>query len=134
MTSVCGFISKFGRPYSVYYALIHNTGKDIFVRLSISVGEWWRHDTYENRYALCIDVTSEGENWRMAVQQPILSPQHNFDKFGHWLGPKTSRSDPLIREIMEVADFVVTHDPEVLSYLTGRRTDYTGRDLQIMDN
>lgn len=100
------------------------------MRLSISVGEWWKHDTYENRHALCIDVTPEGENWRMVVQNPILSPQESFAKFGQWLGPKTSRDNPLIREIMEVADFVVHHDPAVVSYLMGGRPDYSGRDVQ----
>lgn len=130
MTSVCGFISQWQRPYSVYYALIHNTRKDVFVRLSISVGEWWRHDTYENRHALCIDVTVGREKWRMVVQEPILSPQQNFAKFGQWLGPRTSRDNPWMQEIMEVADFVVHNDPAVLGYLSGGRPDYTGREVQ----
>ena len=130
MTSVCGFISKDERPYSVYYALIHNTRKDVFVRLSISAGDWWRHDTYENRYALCIDVTPKGKGWRMTVQDAMYSPQQNFAKFGQWLGPKTGRNNPLVEELMEVADFIVTHDPAVLTYLTGQRPDYTGRDVQ----
>lgn len=129
MTSVCGFISKGERPYSVYYALIHNTRKDIFVRLSISIGDWWRHDTYENRYALCIDVTPHDQHWRMSVQDSMYSPQQNFAKFGHWLGPR-DRHDPRIQELLEVADFIVSHNPAVLTYLTGRRPDYTGRDLQ----
>jgi len=130
MTSVCGFISRWERPYSVYYALIHNTQKDIFVRLSISVGDWWRHDTYEHRHALCIDVTPDGKNWRMQVREAIDSPQRNFAKFGQWLGPKAGRHDPLVQEIMEVADFIVANDPAVLSYLTGRRPDFSGREVQ----
>lgn len=130
MTSVCGFISKGKRPYSVYYALIHNNRKDIFVRLSISVGDWWRHDTYDNRYALCIDVTPQGEHWHIAVREQVYSPQQNFAKFGQWLGPKARRDDPLIQEIIDVANFIVMHDPAVLTYLTGQRPDYTGRDVQ----
>ena len=73
MTSVCGFISKDNRPYSVYYALIHNTRKDIFIRLSISIGDWWRHDTYENRYAVCIHVAPKepkDKSWRMSILDP----------------------------------------------------------------
>jgi hypothetical protein len=135
MTSVCGFISLGERPYSVYYALIHNSRKDIFVRISISVGDWWRHDSYENRHALCLDVTPSGEHWRMAVQEPILSPQQNFAKFGHWLGPKAGRNNPLIQEIIEAANFIVSHDPAVLTYLMGQKPDFTGRDVPtIIEN
>jgi hypothetical protein len=130
MTSVCGFISKSEQPYSVYYALIHNNRKDTFVRLSISVGDWWRHDTYENRFALCIDVTPNGKNWRMSVQDPIYSPQQNFAKFGRWLSRKEGWNSPAIQQLVEVANFIVAHDPAVLTYLTERRPDFTGRNVQ----
>jgi hypothetical protein len=130
MTSVCGFISRFDRPYAVYYALIHNNRKDIFVRLSVSVGEWWRHESYENRHAMCMDVTPARENWRITLRDAIYSPQQGFAKFGIWLGSKEDRKNPLVEEIMEVANFVILHDPAVLTYLTGRRADYTGRDVQ----
>lgn len=130
MTSVCGFISKDERPYSVYYALIHNTRKDVFVRLSISVGDWGRHDKYEDRYAICIDVTPGRQDWHMSVLEPIYSPQQNFAKFGRWLGPNAGKNDPLVEELMEVAEFIVNHDPAVLTYLSGHRPDYSGRDVQ----
>lgn len=130
MTSVSGFISKEERPYSVYYALIHNTQKDIFVRLSISVGDWWRHDTYEDRYAVCVDITPGGHDWQMTVLDPVYSPQQNFPKFGQWLGPKAGAQNPMIQELVEVANFIATHDPAVLTYLSLQRPDYTGRDVQ----
>lgn len=129
MTSVCGFISRNDRPYSVYYALIHNSRKDRFVRLSISVGEWWRHDTYENRHALCLDATLQDENLRLSVRDPMHSPQQDFPKFGHWLSADADCDDPLLQELIEAANFVITHDPAVLTYLAGQRPDYTGRDL-----
>ena len=127
MTSVCGFICKDERPYSVYYALIHNTMKDIFVRLSVSVGDWWRHDTYKDRYAVCLDVTPGKKNWRISVLEPIYSPQQNFAKFGQWLSRDADSHSPPLRELLEVADFILTHDPALLTYLTGRRPDYSGR-------
>ena len=130
MTSVCGFISKDGRPYSVYYALIHNNRKDIFVRLSISVGEWWNHKSYENRYALCMDVTPNRKTWRMSVRDAIYSPQQNFVPFGQWLSVKKAGDNPLLEEIMDVANFIVAHDPAVLTCITGQKPDYTGRDMQ----
>jgi hypothetical protein len=132
MTSVCGFISRWDRPYSVYYALIHNTRKDIFVRLSISVGDWWRHDTCENRHAACIDVTPGSKRLRMTVLEPIHSPQQNFAKFGRWLGPKAGRDDPEMQELIKVAEFIVAHDPAVLTYLSGRRPDYSGREVRLI--
>ena len=130
MTSVCGFISKEGRPYSVYYALIHNTQKDIFVRLSVSAGEWWNHKSYLNRHAICVDVTPSGKTWRMSVRERIYSPQQNFAPFGRWLAAKTDQNDPLLQELLEVAGFIVNHDPAVLTYLSGRNPDYTGRAVQ----
>ncbi|HEY6972142.1 MAG TPA: hypothetical protein VJA94_23220 [Candidatus Angelobacter sp.] len=130
MTSVCGFISKDGQPYSVYYALIHNTRRDIFVRLSLSAGEWWNHKSYRNRHAICIDVTPGGKAWRMSVRERIYSPQQNFDPFGRWLTAKTDQNDPLLQELLEVAAFIVNHDPAVLTYLSGHNPDYTGREVQ----
>lgn len=129
MTSVCGFISRNERPYSVYYALIHNTRKDIFVRLSISIGDWWKHDSHANRYALCLDVTPHEQNWRFSVLDPMYSPQQNFAKFGQWLGPQQSADSAHLDDLMDVAEFIVNHDPAVLTYLTGRHPDYTGREV-----
>jgi len=129
MTSVCGFISCNDRPYSVYYALIHNTRKDIFVRLSISIGDWWKHDSYSNRFALCLDVTPDQGEWRFSVLDPMYSPQQNFLKFGQWLGRRDSADSAQLDDLMKVADFIVTHDPAVLTCLTGRQPDYTGREV-----
>jgi hypothetical protein len=130
MTSVCGFIRRNDQPYSVYYALIHNTRKDLFVRLSISVGDWWKHDSYENRYALCLDVTPRAKGWRFSVLDPVYSPQQNLEKFGEWLGKNTDRKSALFLDLMEIADFIVAHDPALITYLTGRQPDYTGREVQ----
>jgi hypothetical protein len=129
MTSVCGFISRHDRPYSVYYALIHNTQKDIFVRLSISIGEWWKDGSYSNRVALCVDVTPGRGKWQFSVLDPMYSPQQNFAKFGQWLGPQHSADSAQLHDLMEVADFITTHDPAVLTCLTGRQPDYTGREV-----
>lgn len=134
MTSVCGFISRNDSPYSVYYALIHNTSKDRFVRLSISIGDWWKHDSYRNRYAVCLDVTPAKKTWRFRVVDPMYSPQQNLAKFGQWLGTQESADSAQLDDLMEVADFVATHDPAVLTYLTGRPTDYTGREAQRPSN
>jgi hypothetical protein len=77
-----------------------------------------------------MDVTPARENWRITMRDAIYSPQQGFAKFGIWLGSKENRKNPLVEEIMEVANFVILHDPAVLTYLTGRRPDYTGRDVQ----
>src|SRR5215471_15813648 len=100
MTSVCGFITRDDRPYSVYYALIHNNRKDIFVRLSVSVGEWWNHKTYENRHALCLDVTPAKKNWRISPRDSIYSPQQNFAQFGQWLSADEANDNTLVEEIV----------------------------------
>lgn len=129
MTSVCGFIRRDDRPYSVYYALIHNTPKDIFVRLSISIGDWWKHDSYENRHALCLDVTPRANSWDFSVLDPVYSPQQNLDKFGEWLGKDGDRKNPVFLDLMEMAEFITANDPAVLTYLTGRHPDYSGREI-----
>lgn len=129
MTSICGFIRRDGRPYSVYYALIHNTRKDIFVRLSVSVGDWWKHDSYQNRHALCLDVTPRAKSWNFSVLSPVYSPQQNLEKFGEWLGKDADRKSPEFVELMEMAEFIAANDPAVLTYLTGRQPDYTGREI-----
>jgi hypothetical protein len=120
MTSVCGFISQDDQPYAVYYALLHNNRQDIFVRLSISVGEWWNHRNYEHRYALCLDLSPAASGWHTTVRDEVDSPQHNFAPFGQWLGPEAEIDNPRLHEIVAVANFVATHDPAVLTCLSGR--------------
>jgi len=132
--SVCGFVRQWERPYSVYYALMHNSRQDIFARLSISVGEW-RHAGDETRFALCIEVTPRGEDWNMSVLEPMHSPQQNLTAFGQWLGPDAGGNNPAVREIVEVAGFVVTNDPALRSYLSGQKPDFYGREAShITDN
>ncbi len=71
----------------------------------------------------------------MSVLEPIHSPQQDFAKFGQWLGPRPARNHPMLGEILEVADFIVHHDPAVLTCLSGQRPDYSGRDVrQIEEN
>jgi hypothetical protein len=57
-TSVCGYIrtKNEGCPFGMYYALIHTASHDPVVRISVSIGGWWKHDTFENRRALCVDI------------------------------------------------------------------------------
>ena len=66
----------------------------------------------------------------MSLRKAIYSPQQNFAPFGHWLNPDVASEDPLFEELLEIADFIVNHDPAVLTYLSGQRPDYTGRDVQ----
>jgi hypothetical protein len=127
LTSVCGFIKKDDRPYCMYYALIHNNPNDVLLRLSVSIGEWWRHDTYENRHALCIDITPHGENCRMSVQDAAQSPQHNFAQFGKWLDRADARDSHLLQDFIDVATLITRHDPAVRSYLAGQELDYSNR-------
>lgn len=70
------------------------------------------------------------ENVRLTVRDPMYSPQQGFAKFGLWLGSGEDRNDPLVEELIDVANFIVTHDPAVVTCLAGQRPDYTGQDVQ----
>lgn len=117
-TSVCGYIRKAGIPYAMYYALIHNRADDPYVRISASVGEWWKHDTFEGRRALCVDVTPVGsERLRLSIQPPSASPQQNVPQFGRWLELSEAADSPLRQNFVDVVLLIAAQDPAVQAAL-----------------
>lgn len=115
LTSHCGYIRTCGQPYALYYALLHNHSADLFVRLSISIGDWATADPL-TKSALCIDVTPHEKHWRLSVQDACSSPQSTFPQFGTWLDGDDARHSSLLADFLEVATFIVENDPAVKKY------------------
>jgi hypothetical protein len=115
LTSVCGYIRIGGLPYALYYALLHNHASDLFVRLSISVGDWASPDPL-TKYALCIDATPYEKHWKLSVLDACCSPQHTVPQFGTWLNRNDAGQNPLLADFVEVAGFILENDPAVKKY------------------
>ena len=127
MTSICGFLRKDGSPYSMYYALLHDHRGDDFVRLSLSVGQGWARKDFNDRIAVCIDITPQGNEYALSVQDASASPQQDFPAFGQWLNREDAAAHPALKEVLEIAVFILEHDPALKSYLAGEKANLTGR-------
>jgi hypothetical protein len=127
MTSLCGFVRGDGLPYSMYYAVLHNNREHDFVRLSISMGHGWQTRDENDRLALCMDVTSRGEECVISVQDQSASPQQDFHAFGKWLDRDDAREHPALPDFISLANFIIQHDPALSSYLAGSDIDWAGR-------
>ena len=127
MTSLCGFVRRDSLPYAMYYAVLHNNRNDDFVRLSISLGLGWQTRDENDRFALCLDVTAQGSECVISVQDQSASPQQGFPAFGKWLDRHDAREHPALPDFIGVANFLIQHDPALSSYLSGRDIDWAGR-------
>lgn len=130
MTSLCGFVRRDGLPYAMYYAVLHNNRQHDFVRLSISMGHGWQTRDENDRLALCMDVTPRGEECVISVQDQSASPQQDFHAFGKWLDRQQARAHPALQKFLELATYIMQHDPALKTYLAGSEMDLAGRKMR----
>lgn len=127
LTSICGFVRKQGRPFGMYYALLHDNRERDFVRLSVSLGEGWSKRDFAARRALCVDITLRHQDCVLSVQDADASPQQGFAAFGQWLNREDVRGQPIMQEFLEILKFLMEQDRAIRSYLAGEKIDFGGR-------
>lgn len=99
------------------------------MRLSISISECWTEENYEKRHALCVEIIPAEQEYRITVLDAVYSPQQNFPEFGEWMNREEARQSASLQQFLDVANFILQHDPAVKSYLAGDRIDDQGRKM-----
>jgi hypothetical protein len=138
---VIGFVCNDLRGHGKYYALLNVEEKSPRVGLTISVGSWSDRSPRSERTPLLetelperswahLDVRLEGDGAQMDIRNPDTSPHYPWEKGGAPITPEDAKISNEIQEIWEVANFVVSTDPAISSYLHGMGVDATGRQVQ----
>jgi hypothetical protein len=129
--TVWGSVAKDDLSYAVYYAGLMIGHEQASVRLAISIGGWGiPHEDEENvpgRIWFNIEARPTSETYEMMVREP----EESFYFGKRLLGKPMSRAEALAsllkNELFAVADFIVTNDPAVNSYLRGMEVSAEGR-------
>jgi len=123
MTSVCGFITRNGDAYSMYFALLHTGHDEIVALLTISIGKWWDDDAFDQRRWLALTVRPSEKQFNMRIDEPEQSRHVNWKPLGIALSRSEALESPLRDEFFAVADYIVETDPTVKLYLNGQLPD-----------
>ena len=127
LKSVCGFIKKDNDAYSVYFATLHRGHSEIVVSLTISIGKWWDDTAVSERHWIALTVKPDDLNFNMRVDEPESSRHNDFKPLGIALSRDAALSSNLKGDFFSVADYVVSEDPAVNSYLMGHEVNIQGR-------
>jgi hypothetical protein len=127
--SVCGFIKKDDWAYSAYFATLQTGHDEIEMGLSLSIGKWWDDSAVDERSWVYMRVwpSESGTGFEVRVEEPEASRHLNSKMLGRKLTRDEARQSPLLNDFFAVADYVIDHDPAVLSYLSGEEVNIAGR-------
>lgn len=115
--SVHGFIYKDGDAYAVYYAGWSEGHPDRGVTMAVAVGEWDEDSDASNRVSVGLEARSSVSEIQLGVLEPERSPWANTELLGAMVARRAALAHPRLPEIMEVAEYVVTCDERVSSFL-----------------
>ncbi len=121
LSSVCGFISRDGEAYCTYFALLHTGHDEIVVLLTISIGKWWDENALNERHWTVLRVWPSETQFNMRIEEPEQSRHANWKPLGVGLSRNEVQASPLLKDFLEVADYIVAKDPTVNSYLNGEK-------------
>ena len=129
--SVCGFIKKNDCAYSAYFATLQTGHEGIAVGLTVSIGKWW-DDSAEaigQREWVYLRVwpSETGSGFELRIDDPESSRHANTKMLGQMLTTEQARHSPRLDDFFAVSEFIVDHDPAVLSYLKGEEVNIVGR-------
>jgi hypothetical protein len=123
MMSVCGFIKRNSNAYSVYFALLHTGHDEVVALLTISIGQWWDEDAFDQRSWLVLTVRPSEKQFDMRIEEPEQSRHSKWKPLGTALSRTEALRSPLRDEFFAVADYIVESDPTVKSYLNEQPLD-----------
>jgi hypothetical protein len=129
--SVNGFIKKDDWAYSAYFATLQTGHDEIAVGLSVSIGKWWDDSSaaVQQRKWVCMRVwpSDSGSGFEVGLEEPDSSRHANSKILGKKLTPEKARKHLRLDDFFAVSDFIIDNDPAVLSYLSGKEVNITGR-------
>jgi hypothetical protein len=129
---VWGFVSRDGVAHAVYYALLNIDEPEPRLGLTLSVGDWSDEKAVEGRRWIELEVRRVAGDVKMKVVEPTESSLYPWEVGGAPLGREEAILSEWIEEFWAVADFVVTEDPAVVSYLISEPVDTKGREYSAV--
>lgn len=131
---VWGFVSNDGDAHAVYYALLNIEEERPRVGLTLSVGPWWGGTEPSQRSWVHLGVRPEEDGIHMSIHDPHESNFYPWEKGGIALNRESALGSSAIKEIWQVADFIVETDLALSSYLDGDDVNVSGREEREADD
>jgi hypothetical protein len=116
-STVRGFIYDSGDAYALYFAALYPDNTDHRMALDIAMGDWEDAAPAAARLRVALEVWPQGDNINMHIHDRHNWNWSDSETFGRLLGRDEALSRADIGSYLEVADFIVTHDPRLQPYL-----------------
>lgn len=115
--TVHGFVYRNKDAYSIYYAGWSEGHPDRGVTMAIAVGEWAEGSDASDRVSMGLEARATETQIQFAVLNPERSPWRKTDLLGEMLPREKALRHPALKEIFEVAEYVVRYDARVKAAL-----------------
>jgi hypothetical protein len=126
---VWGFVAKDGVAHAVYFALLNTDEPAPRVGLTLSVGHWADEKDADGRNWIQVEIVRELAEVKMKLADPAESSLFPWEPGGTPLGREEAVLGGAIDEFWAVADFIITEDPALVSYLISEPVDTKGREF-----
>lgn len=126
--TVHGFLYRDGDAYGIYYAGWSEGHPDRGVTMAVAVGDWDElpdespdepnsESGASRRLLIGLAARPTASEIQFAVLEPEASPWPQTELLGTMLPRDIALAHPVLREIFEVAEYVVAHDERISAFL-----------------
>jgi len=116
-TSLVRFVFRDGAPYAVYYAALSENHTAAGVRAVVSRGDWSAEGSPERRSAFALRLSASPAGFHVELVDGEDSPWRTATLIGRLLGRDEALVDPLLPEVLRIANEIAAQDPEVRAFL-----------------
>lgn len=115
--TVHGFVYKDGDAYAIYYAGWSEGHPERGVTMAVAVGEWDDDSDNSDRVSVGLEARATESEIQFAVLEPEQSPWAQTDLLGAMCSRSAALAHPVLKEIFEIAEHVVSHDERIADFL-----------------
>lgn len=119
-TSLTRYVHRDGDAYAIYYAKFSNNHPERSVVATISLGEWGEGSSPEQRVAFALEIRSNDHEYQISLIDAVLSPWKEAKFIGRTLNREEALKHPLVKEVFNITDQIVTEDIPLREYLEGQ--------------
>ena len=119
-STIRGFLYRGGDAYALYFAALYPSHEDRRMALDIAIGDWGEAAPADARLRVALEVWPTESEIEMHVHDRADWNWADSQTLGRLLGREEALARPEIDWYFEVADFVVSRDPRIASYLDAR--------------
>jgi len=117
------FVHRDGDAHAVYYAS-HTDGHIADgITVALSVGNWWEDDALEERFAFCLVLWSNDDEFGVTVQDWESHMWPGADLLGQRLNRDQALAHPFIKEAFHITDHIFAEDKALTTFLDQEKPD-----------